>query len=75
MGKTRINLAHPQELLEIPEFDPMRVEAVVRHRVEHGPISSPAELAKILGMAVPRSMLEHIDFAPAEESATESAGG
>jgi hypothetical protein len=75
MGKTRINLAHPLELLEIPELDPISVEAVVRHRVQHRPISSPAELAKILGTAVPRSMLEHIGFAPPEESATESAGG
>ncbi|HEV8439541.1 MAG TPA: helix-hairpin-helix domain-containing protein [Methylomirabilota bacterium] len=75
MGKTRINHAHPRELLEIPEFDSIRAEVVVQHRVEHGPISSPAELAKILGAAVPQNMLEHIDFAPVEESATESAGG
>jgi DNA uptake protein ComE-like DNA-binding protein len=75
MGKTRINLAHPLELLEIPDFDSVKVDAVVRYRVEHGPISSPAELATILGTAVPGSMLERIDFAPAGESVTESAGG
>ena len=76
MGKTRINLANPQELLEIPGLDGVQIGAILRHRVEHGPITDPSELTKLLGPGcLTRATLAHIDFAPAGESATESAGG
>jgi DNA uptake protein ComE-like DNA-binding protein len=75
MGKTRINLANPQELLEIPGFDPPKVDAVVKHRAKHGPIADPAALAKVVGSDLTLVVLAAIDFAPAGDSATESAGG
>ena len=75
MGKTQINLSNPQELLGIPGFDPKKVDAVLRHRAAHGPIAGPAELAQVLGSEVTAAEVDDIDFAPAAESATESAGG
>jgi hypothetical protein len=53
-----------------------KLDAILRHRVEHGPITDPSELAKLLGPGgLTTATLAHIDFAPAGESATESAGG
>jgi hypothetical protein len=75
MGEIRINLANPQELLEIPGLEPAMVDAILHHRAEHGPIRDAIELAKILGATLSAAALASIDFAPAAESATESAGG
>jgi len=36
LEKTRINLANPQELLEIPGFDQAQSDTVVRHRAAPG---------------------------------------
>ena len=36
MEKTRINLANPQELLEIPGFHQDESDTIVRHRTAHG---------------------------------------
>ena len=75
MDKTRINLANPQELLEIPGIDRSRSEAIVRHRDEHGPIKNASELAAILGAdGVTPSLLAHIDFTPAAPTAPEAPG-
>lgn len=75
MDKTRINLANPQELLEIPTIDQAKADAIVRHRVEHGPIRDPAELAAILGPSnLTTAALTHIDFAPADATAPEAPG-
>jgi DNA uptake protein ComE-like DNA-binding protein len=75
MDKTRINLANPQELLELPGIDQAAINVVVRHRAEHGPISGAAELTQILGpQAVTPKLLAHIDFQPAEATAAEAPG-
>lgn len=75
MGKTRINLANPYELAAVPEFDSPTVHTILRHRAEHGPISGPEELATILGVDLSETLVQCLDFSPAEEAATESAGG
>jgi DNA uptake protein ComE-like DNA-binding protein len=75
MNKTRINLANPQELLEIPGIDKPRGDAIVRHRAESGPITDAAQLAEILGdAAVTPALLEHVDFAPSDSTAPEAPG-
>ena len=75
MEKTRINLANPQELLEIPGLRQADSDAIVRHRVAHGPIGDAAELRNILGReTVTPALLEHIDFQPADATAAEAPG-
>jgi len=75
MGKTRINLANPHELLELPGIHQAARDAIVRHRVQHGPISDAAELTQILGteMVTP-ALLADVDFEPAESTAAEAPG-
>jgi len=75
MEKTRINLANPQELLEIPGLRQAESDTIVRHRVAHGPIGDAAELKNILGGAmVTPALLEHVDFQPADATAAEAPG-
>jgi len=75
MEKTRINLANPQELLELPGIDQPKREAILRHRKENGPIKGPSELAAIVGRdAVTPALLAHIDFTPADTTAPEAPG-
>ena len=75
MGKTRINLANLQELLELPGVHRAAGDAVVRHRGQHGPIMDANELTQILGTAiVTPALLAHVDFQPAEATAAEAPG-
>jgi DNA uptake protein ComE-like DNA-binding protein len=75
MNKMRINLANPQELLEIPGIDKPRGDAILRHRAKSGPIKDAAQLAEILGgESVTPALLEHVDFAPADSTAPEAPG-
>ncbi len=75
MDRTRINLANPLELLEIPGIDQAKAEAILRHRVEHGPIRDTAELTTILGPGgVTGVTLAHIAFEPADDTAPEAPG-
>jgi len=75
MDKTRINLANPQELRELPGINQAAIDAIVRHRTEHGPIKGAAELTQILGSQVVTStLLAHVDFQPAEATAPEAPG-
>jgi DNA uptake protein ComE-like DNA-binding protein len=75
MDKTRINLANPQELLELTGIQQAAVDAIVRHRAEHGPISGATELTQILGpQMVTPTLLAHIDFQPADATAAEAPG-
>ena len=75
MDKTRINLANPQELLEIPGIHQAAGDAIVRHRAQHGPIRDAEELAKILGReTVTPELLAHVDFQPAAPTAAEAPG-
>jgi DNA uptake protein ComE-like DNA-binding protein len=75
MDKTRINLANPQELLEVPGMNRAAGDAIVRHRAEHGPITDAKELARILGPAmVTPTLLAHVDFEPSETTSPEAPG-
>ena len=75
MGKTRINLANLQELLELPGVHQAAGDSIVRHRSEHGPIMDAIELTKILGPEiVTPAFLAHVDFQPAEGTAAEAPG-
>ena len=75
MHQIRINLANPQELGEIPGLDSARMDRIVRHRAEHGPIHDAVELARILGEErLPDTLLSHIDFAPSDTTAPEAPG-
>jgi DNA uptake protein ComE-like DNA-binding protein len=71
----RINLANPQELLELPGIQQAAADTIVHHRAQHGPISGATELAQILGPeVVTPTMLAHVDFQPAEATAAEAPG-
>jgi hypothetical protein len=72
-NKVRINLANPAELLELPGVSPQQVEAILKFRAEHGPISDERELAGILGSA-PEALSEQADFSPSDTTAPEAPG-
>ena len=75
MDKTRINLANPQELLELPGIHQAAGDAIIRHRAQHGPITNATELTEILGpQTVTPTLLAHVDFQPAESTAAEAPG-
>ena len=75
MNQTRINLANSQELLELPGIRQADSDAIVRHRVQHGPISDARELTQILGPEmVTSALLAHVDFQPAGTTAAEAPG-
>ena len=75
MDKVRINLANPQELLEIPGLDRSGVDAIVRHRSAHGPIRNADELARVLGSRrLGSEALARLDFDPALATAPEAPG-
>jgi len=75
MDKVRINLANPQELLEIPGLDASGAEAILRYRAAHGPITTADELSRVLGSRVlPRDVLARVDFDPAPTTAPEAPG-
>jgi len=75
MDMTRINLANPQELCELPGLTGTQRDAIVRHRAEHGPIRDASELAAIMGeKAVSADLLAHVDFEPAAGTAPEAPG-
>jgi hypothetical protein len=75
MDRTRINLASPDELLEIPGFHQAERDAIIRHRAAHGPISDAEELKTVLGCeTLAPALLDHVDFQPAEATAAEAPG-
>ena len=75
MDKTRINTANPQELLEIPGIDTAGRDAIVRHRMDHGPIRNANELATVLGRGTADvAWAKEIDFDPADDTAPEAPG-
>lgn len=75
MTKMRINLANPQELLELPGLLLAGRDNIVRHRAEHGPISSAEELTRVIWplMTTP-AMLALVDYQPAASTAAEAPG-
>jgi DNA uptake protein ComE-like DNA-binding protein len=75
MDRIPINLANPQELLEIPGITRAKADAIVRHRVEHGPIRDAVELGQIVGStSLTDALLAHVDFDPAPSTAPEAPG-
>jgi helix-hairpin-helix protein len=75
MNRTRINLANPDELLEIPGIDRAQADAILRHRAQHGPIENVTQLEKVLGGAtLTPAGLERVDFEPADGTAPEAPG-
>jgi DNA uptake protein ComE-like DNA-binding protein len=75
MDKIRVNLANPQELLEIPGIGGDQVQQIVRFRAEHGPIRDATELGKVVGGEhITPALLAHVEFDPAEATAPEAPG-
>jgi competence ComEA-like helix-hairpin-helix protein len=73
--KVRINTANPQELLEIPGLRPDEADAIVRFRVEHGPIEDAEQLSRVLGgKELSAAAQQQIDFEPANQTAPEAPG-
>jgi len=72
--KVRVNLANPFELQELPGVGAREAEAIVRFRVEHGPIRDERQLASILGFVSSAALAELADFAPADSTAPEAPG-
>ena len=68
-------MTNPLELLELSGVGPEEADAIVRFRVQHGPIRDLAQLAGILGSAAGlESLADQVDFAPAEVTAPEAPG-
>jgi hypothetical protein len=69
----RVNLANAAELLELPGIGPEQARAIVKFRVEHGPIQDASQLATILrGWPVAEAIWERVAFDPAESTAPEA---
>jgi DNA uptake protein ComE-like DNA-binding protein len=75
MPKMRINLANPQELLELPGLLLAGRDNLVRHRAEHGPIRDAEELARVIWpLTITPALLERVDFHPAAPTAAKAPG-
>lgn len=75
MTKVRINLANRLELLELPGLSPQQVDAIVKFRAEHGPITNVDQLAAILKpWPVSDAVVQSADFSPADATAPEAPG-
>jgi DNA uptake protein ComE-like DNA-binding protein len=73
--KIRVNTANPQELLEVPGLRPDEADAIVRFRVEHGPIANADQLSRVLGgKELSADARQRIDFDPANPTAPEAPG-
>jgi Helix-hairpin-helix motif len=71
----RVNLANAAELLELPGIGPEQARAIVKFRVEHGPIQDASQLATILrAWPVAEAIWERVEFDPAESTAPEAPG-
>jgi DNA uptake protein ComE-like DNA-binding protein len=75
MDKVKINLDNPMALQALPGLNRDEVEAILRFRAEHGPIQDPAQLARIVGgRPLSPSLLERVDFTPADATSPEAPG-
>lgn len=73
--KVRVNMANPQELLELPGLRPDEADAIIRFRAEHGPIADATQLSRVLGgKELDEAAREQIDFEPANSTAPEAPG-
>jgi DNA uptake protein ComE-like DNA-binding protein len=74
-NKVRVNLANSLELRELPGVSPEQVEAILRFRAAHGPISDAAQLAAIIGASDGSERLSlYADFSPSDATAPEAPG-
>src|SRR5262249_60982040 len=75
MSRVRLNLANPQELLEIPGLEPDEADAIGKFRPEHGPIADAGRPPPVLGRReLSDGVLARIDFDPADDTAPEAPG-
>jgi len=73
--RVRINLVSAQELQAVPGLTAQQADAIVKHRVQHGPITDARQLAEVLGnSAVVASIASVADFTPADSTAPEAPG-
>lgn len=73
--RIRVNIANPQELLEVPGLRPDEADAIVRYRVEHGPIADAQQLSRVLGgKELSAAAQQQMDFEPANQTAPEAPG-
>jgi DNA uptake protein ComE-like DNA-binding protein len=73
--RVRVNVANPQELLELPGIMESDVDTIVRFRREHGPIADEQQLSAVLGgRSMPPGVLDRLDFSPSETTAPEAPG-
>ena len=74
-SRMRINLVSPAELLELPGVGPEQARAIIKFRVEHGPIQDESQLATILrAWPVAEALWERVAFDPSESTAPEAPG-
>ena len=72
--QVRINMANPEELHELGIGD-AEVDAIIRFRREHGPITDAEQLGAVIGgHAVPAAATKRLDFSPADTTAPEAPG-
>ena len=73
--RVRINLVSAQELQTVPGLTAQQVEAIVKHRAQHGPIVDAKQLADVLkSSAAAASLASVADFTPADSTAPEAPG-
>ena len=74
-NRVRVNLANPAELLELPGIGAEQARAILKFRIEHGPIQDVGQLAKILCVwPVDEAIWERVEFDPAYGTAPEAPG-
>ena len=71
----RVNLANPQELVELLGVTEADVDTIIRFRRDHGPIADEQQFGAILGgRPMPAAILDRLDFSPSEPTAPEAPG-
>ena len=74
-NRIRVNLANPQELLELLGISEADVDTIIGFRRDHGPIADEQQLDTILGARpMPAAILDRLDFSPSEPTAPEAPG-
>jgi hypothetical protein len=72
--RVRVNMANPAELHELG-IGEAEVDAILRFRREHGPITDQRQLDALLGgQPLPIAAANRLDFSPADMTAPEAPG-